>query len=94
MDNTSDVLRKAAEILGERGWCQRSSMDDQGHLCALGALGVASRAISPSAYTKAGAALARHLCIESRYDIPEWNDVQGRTAEDVILAMKRAAENE
>lgn len=36
-----NVFEKAVEIIEVRGWTQRQEIDEQGRVCALGALGLA-----------------------------------------------------
>ncbi|MFF8831316.1 hypothetical protein [Streptomyces sp. NPDC015131] len=74
--------------------------------CALGALRrvTGDRGMMGGRFYEAAALLGSHLEREGlipRYEgvvplshIPIWNDAPERTAEDVILAMKRAAEDE
>lgn len=42
MSDTAKLLRKAAQVLRERGWCQGDYVDDKGCLCVYGACIVAS----------------------------------------------------
>lgn len=93
----ADVLRDAAEYIGEYGWIQ-GDLEDQftGSVCALGAITRAMR----DGWNDHGAleALRRHLGLAPQtrdfilHPVARWNDEKERTAEDVILAMKRAAE--
>lgn len=39
MATPDDLLNRAAELIGERGWHQGGLEDEHGALCALGALG-------------------------------------------------------
>lgn len=39
----NDVLARAAELIGERGWCQGALQAPEGQLCAMGAIGEAKR---------------------------------------------------
>lgn len=38
----AEVARRAIDALDERGWCQRTKLNDYGSVCAMGALGQAS----------------------------------------------------
>lgn len=37
--NPSEICEKAIEVLDDRGWCQGMIQDEDGRVCALGALG-------------------------------------------------------
>jgi hypothetical protein len=37
-DQVTEVLRKAREVIEERGWCQGMLTADNGNVCAMGAL--------------------------------------------------------
>lgn len=121
MDNTANLLRRAADILGEKGWCQGSLTNPDGNVCAMGAFHQAAYEIYPEAQefyspadfsvmydrmqvqSDAASAMAHVLDLpEPRYfselgltknPIPAWNDAPERSAEDVILAMKNAAQH-
>lgn len=99
-----EVLAKAAEYIGEHGWCQGRSMDEEGRVCAMGAINAVLpiphdiRDLHAEARYLLAAAVAR--CLLTKYidnapgrelTVISWNDDPSRTAEDVILAMKRAA---
>jgi len=85
-----DVLLHAALLIEERGWCQGLYEAPDGRLCAIGALSVASGG-DADIYVGGAAdeALARIVC--TAY-IPHWNDATGRTAAEVIAALRAAAE--
>lgn len=95
---TADILEKAAEVLDARGWCQGHYQDDQGQLCAVGAIRVAtwgtarwdhSNAVEYLASRMAQEAMSAHLGVE---DIAVgWNDRPGRTKDEVIDTFKHAA---
>lgn len=99
-----ETCEKAAELLVRDGWCQHQSSDINGRRCAMGAiatatkeLGFASAVIAQrlAASRRAAELLEQFLedadAPEFLGDIPLWNDHPNRTAEDVILALKRAA---
>lgn len=49
--NTADtvkVLRRSAELLGERGWCQGQLENSQGQVCAMGAFEWAANELFPT----------------------------------------------
>ncbi len=86
------VLLKAADILREHGWCQGTIRDRQGRRCAVGAILMADLMVG------AAFALPRspYADLAMRKMLPDqgvstWNDEPGRTVEEVIEAMERAA---
>lgn len=105
-ERLADILESAALTLERDGWCQDNLTLD-GKKCARGALcdaiGLTEAQSGPvwahlrRALTHAELALARHLTAEGGrnegpiVDIPGWNDTPGRTAEDVITAMRKTA---
>lgn len=109
MTSSSDILRRAAEVLGEKGWTQGQSMDNEGRMCAVGAIRYAGHEMLGGSmwghrFDEAGAAVdvffahlnsglkPQHIVPgDVPISIPEWNDNPERTAEDVILELKRAA---
>ena len=92
-----DVLREAARILMRDGWIQGALHGDNGagH-CAIGATCAArdELGLSFTLSDSAGFMLFRWLLREygPLRGVAAWNDAPERTAEDVILALKRAAE--
>lgn len=91
------ILERANEVLDERGWCQHQTMNARGQVCAVGAIQEASRFwgralprrsdLAPylEAVLLLGAAIGIHMG-----DVPIWNDMPGRSEEDVHLAFKQA----
>jgi hypothetical protein len=88
-----EVLLKAADIIAERGHCQGAS-EICGSCCVMGALDRATD--DPIAYEDACVALAAHLRFGygagDTKRIVRWNDTPGRTAAEVIAALRGAAE--
>ena len=86
------ILLRSAELLEQNGWCQGAFMQS-GRMCAAGAMMQAETEQddhwTASGYHEAQIAMAETIGAVS---IPFWNDAPERTAEDVILAFKRAAE--
>lgn len=80
-------LRAAAEVLERDGWTQDESISDSGQHCAIGAIVEAvdkdmSRE-NPAYYT------FRDYLGQS---VSRWNDRKGRTADEVIDALRAAAD--
>lgn len=89
------TLREAAEYISEHGWTQGDLSNSEGGVCALGALNCVAGIGNIRAHD-AATALWDYLdlrdSLTALHPVAVWNDAPERTAEDVILAMKRAAE--
>lgn len=89
---TSDILLRAAELIGERGWAQGALADaETGGLCLRGAMKLASNEAHVPTMFVAMAFNQWLLANEGTADVPGWNDEPCRSAEDVVLALKRSA---
>ena len=107
VNDTAAVLRRAAGIVRERGWCRGTQQDELGRVCALGALNIA---LSGHVYSfrgpfrldgwqpsnHPGMDAACHALYEAIGDdtfwcIPHWNNQPGRTADEVAQMLDRAA---
>jgi hypothetical protein len=88
---TSEVLRKAGDVLREHGWCQFVAYSPAGARCALGAINDGSRG-TPGFYDAAKAILREEvLDLTSSGQIGNgWNDIPGRTVDEVLVAMDAA----
>ena len=101
------VLISAAHILQNRGWCRGKLIDEDGALCLLSAIFVASTGQPASSFygqddhdelTRAAWGVVEDL-INARYGqigqgmltIPGWNDQPSRTIEDVYQVLDDAA---
>ena len=92
-DPVSQLLWDAADLLERDGWCQREFEDAQGRYCLVGAI---NRAPSPEPYSleleiqrlTATGYMQRFLGMEPM----RWNDMHGRTKEEVVSALRRASE--
>ncbi len=88
--DTADVLDAAADYLRIHGWVQGKYGEDGAPRCAHGAIR-ALGASNPVRWT-AVAALNSTLGLDSSsHSIEAWNDVQGRTAAEVVTALMEAA---
>lgn len=90
---TSEVLRKAGDVLRKRGWGQhRYGNNDGGPRCVMGAVLVAAGKQSlddDSIVRESRLALAD--LVESTSGSPaQWNDTAGRTVDEVLTAMDAA----
>lgn len=98
-----EVLRQAAAEV-DKGWCQGNLIDHQGHVCALGALRRVVRTAPGLGYVDdsirhAGQVLAEVMAeqfglapaAEFLSLIARANDTPGRTKEEIIACMEKAA---
>jgi hypothetical protein len=83
---TSDVLRKAGDVLRERGWCQFRPRSSDGASCAYGA--IFDGANEQTADYDAGTNALRSVVFDEMISI--WNDTPGRTAAEVMHALDAA----
>lgn len=104
----ADALTRAADYLDEHGWHQGSITDGKGSFCALGCIArvtlsenergyldySASSEGQRIEYSRAAGALARHLGFPDKFDVSRWNDTPGRVKEDVVRALRDAADLE
>jgi hypothetical protein len=82
----NQTLLEAAKYIEEHGWTQRIDKDEQGRVCALGAIAE----ITPNdsdVYELAWRCLRAYL----KMPITWWNDEKGRNKEEVIDTMIKAA---
>lgn len=95
----ADLLEKGADLLEVHGWGQGLYMDKEGRMCAVGALRRADSVASNNganrtdAYYGARSALNRATEAASGHSVTEWNDVEGRTAGEVIDLLKHTAKD-
>ena len=83
-----EVLRRASAMIKERGWRQGSNTTDgrKGRLCAGDAVYAADFAGLPNTQKL----LAKLESLACCTDIAEWNDVDGRTEEEVLRLFELA----
>jgi len=79
-------LRAAADVLERDGWTQEQFTDALGCHCAEGAFMYATPSVER--WTAASAALRSYLGAV----VITWNDAPGRTAAEVIAALRAAAD--
>jgi hypothetical protein len=91
MSGVADVLAAAADLLERDGWCQGHLHDDAGRRCIRGAISAAAFDLAPEggrrAFRVAASSSVRQII---GMPLVEWNDAQGRTAADVIAALRDA----
>ena len=89
----SEICLKAKDVLRERGWTQGRMRNDDGAFCVWGALVVADAGRVTLDYSMS-AAWARSALAAAVGDpsVGLWNDVPGRTLDEVLAALDQAAE--
>lgn len=103
VDPAITVLSRAAEIIAERGWCQRQMYSGDGRCCVVGALAAAAQGVPVDEHLLATERTTYRYSLEFRAasrlrqrigtgDLVSWNDDTMRTEEDVIRALRSATE--
>ena len=96
----SETLNKAADLIEERGWAQGSAgwAESESGLCLEGGIQAATGMLSHTGITECSAyrAVWNHLRTDSRWgffrtNLFDWNDVGGRTANEVIEVLRACA---
>ncbi len=83
-------LRAAAELLRAEGWCQGSYGQAGGPRCMDGA--ILSVTAYPGPYDRALSVMRPVLDITATTPLAIWNDTPGRTLDEVLDALERAAQ--
>lgn len=106
--NTSEALRKAADVLAERGHTKGAYVDSEGRCCAQGAMRIACDIINPEGgsgssnfrtlaayrtYAQSCAMLEIWVERNTGYSgVLSWNDDRTRTGTEVERALREAAD--
>lgn len=95
-----EVLLGAAQVLETRGWCQKQYVDKRGCCCMSGAMQFAMgfdprtddmwRSDMSRIWLEAIAAVESQM--GAMDTVIRWNDQQGRTVEEVLSVLEKAAE--
>ena len=99
------VLIGAAEIIRKRGWCRGTLIDDQGAVCLLSAIFIASTGMPAECFYSAkdhDALTVRSWGVVEdllnarnegfgRLTIPGWNDMPSRIVEDIYQILDDSA---
>jgi hypothetical protein len=81
------VLVEAADRIEKDGLCQGKYKDDQGRPCTRGAM-------TSMHHADIVKAVERLAVVIGTSDITMWNDAPGRTAEEVVYALRKACTDE
>lgn len=91
-----DVLRRAEQVLAERGWCRDAYRDGRGRVCVAGAIHVAAGYEPTSGILDDAAWAAKMLLTDSvgAGNLAIWNDEQQSEVEvrAALLAAAQRAE--
>ena len=84
----TEVRRRAAEIIRERGWCQGLYSNEDGQVCMVGALYVAS-GLPPHGQLNhlPTDSAARSMGYENCDEAISWNDAPDRTVDQVLALL-------
>lgn len=91
--NECTIIKRAVEILNDKGWIQGSYGGDKIGYCLIGALHTAAYGMDSDLYYETYSKVARFLTIDNNVteqSLPRWNDTEGRTKEEVIAALEGA----
>ena len=100
---SSEVLRRASEVIRRRGWCQEDFAEKGGNLatcrvCAWGAINAAATGDPTDwEYSNGHEQPALDWLTRAVFGeqfggyVAEWNDDLDRTVEDVLAALNKAA---
>jgi hypothetical protein len=85
------ILERAARVIEERGWCQGHYETKSGAVCTSRAISIATDEVGNDMHDRFRArdTLALHI---GRDSIASWNDVKGRTKEEVVTKLREAAQ--
>lgn len=100
----SEILRKAADVIRARGWYQGNVGSDPDaesscSVCAVGAMRIAATG-QQSPWTLVGTGGSEYWEARAELDetiahtgdrTPHWNDTDGRTADEVLVALESTA---
>jgi hypothetical protein len=102
MSDVGDLLIDAISVMDQRGWCQDSLENDQGAVCAIGAVNMVLYGSSRSAYPASTKGYYAFRALAAQipdpwadvYDVIEYNNARGRTYQEIRDWFEKAALNE
>lgn len=91
---TVEVLRGARALLAVHGWCQEEFLNAAGCYCAAGALNDAAGSTAQWSNGDSRDARDALKAALGEFSVLAWNDVPGRTVDEVLAAFDRAIATE
>jgi hypothetical protein len=88
LDPATKLLLDAAAYIERHGWCQFNTKKRDGRVCLVGAMWEVDHGRASDEYKTATTKLRNRL---NTNFIMHWNDVDGRTKDEVLTALRRAA---
>jgi hypothetical protein len=89
----SEVLDRAADYIDKHGWCQGTGEDD-GAVCAAEAIGIAGDYRSDDLAYLVEKLIPDNASGPDWIWLYQWNDMPGRTQEEVTSLLRNTAEAE
>lgn len=97
------TLRRAADLIDEHGWTQGTSyrcpdgndVNQWGpgcSMCAVGAISIAGHGVGDGAAAEAAVMKDINARRDRRMSVTYWNDMPGRTAEQVTAQLRATAD--
>jgi hypothetical protein len=83
----NEVFAKAVDLIEAHGWTQGKSEDDMGRICAGQAISLAAQYSHEDVFKS----IERFKVLTGIMDIPNWNDHQCVTRDDVLRKLRAAA---
>jgi len=92
----ADVLERAADLLGEFGWCQGGGWTHLNKFCLLTAIeqGAVDLGYEFPGGPDDHAAAAALLGSDCYSELPAWNDARGRQKHEVVARLREAVRRE
>jgi hypothetical protein len=90
---TVDVFERAAELLKRDGWTQNSFGQSGEPMCLVGAISVARSELAlPPETVQWERAFSILYSLTFPEKLTEWNDDEGRTAQEVLYLLERGCQ--
>jgi hypothetical protein len=87
----SELLREARNVLFERGWCQ-NALEDEGRVCAVGAVNVADHGCAQWDFENYGASISARAALNAAAgtEIVAFNNTPERTFDEIVDVFDKA----
>lgn len=93
VDEVRQVLRDAAQLLEQHGWCQRQSRTGGGALDVAGAIAAAAGGAWRTERRAHHALEVWLIWHTNAASVAQWNDAPERTKAEVLAALRAAAQD-